>query len=558
MFILQGFVRFKEKPLMLESSSLDNFFGNSNAVDQIKAHFAKLRGSASGSKYEKMLLVYGPSGCGKTLAVKLILKKLGLLQIYIDTSELRSKIALGKMLALKSSKNIDTLIQGKYQEHAIILDQVDNFVTSGKNSSGRDFVKYVHEKIGSSSIPVICICDKRYLTRVRTLHKLCALVEFEPLSDKDSIAFAKYICETNKQLKICSADIHKIIRLANGDARQLIHHLRHVSDLKKRSNKLAKVFADDISALQKDSRKDVSSSFKSLFLDRQTKLVARSVNTYFRDSNMMPMLVQTNVYPKITNLNMLQEIAHSYSNADILEAQTPFYSADATSEYVACLTLGKAAAVTAFDPKFNKAIQQMQVRIKNPEISMTNIRNAQNGYLRTLGFYSPCLRNRAIAMHVQHVFCDKFAKVREIGVHSENATAILAEVVAVVEGLMATRRNKTPEMCIDFINNLSKLKHLCDIDKPNSPGDSGEHTKHAKYAKHDAKYAKHDARHAKHDATPPVEQKQRLCDIWKKQLANKMFKCFDAHKKTTIGLKFASETSSKPKLNFFVKRTSMN
>lgn len=483
------------------SDTLDNFFGNKKQCDEMEDY---LRSNLSEQK--PICLVCGPPGSGKTLAVRLVCKKVGFVQIYFDTAELRSKRELGKMLNLKSSKNIDTLIMGgnNYKKHVIVLDQVDNFFINSRNTT--DFIQYIKKKVGNSTNPVICICNLQYLTKIRKLHRYCKMVKFEPLSDSDLIKLADHlITKSPDEYKVPKNVVRKLVRLCGGDARQLMHRLKDARTIQNTSIKNSDLQQGEIYM-------DLKDSFKSFFkTTNKDNLVQKSCDLYCRDSKMLTMMVLSNVYPKMGDISGVANIASSISDVtDILESKR--YSFDNTFDDHAGVLLFGSVWINISDDEKKKICRMRKINTKNPSVSMTNIRSAQKRYFQILKGFHPSLANRDSVLEIKKRICEKFSDAIKYGLNSEKSEKIFKEVTEIVEAFTPNIKENREKACIEFIDTIAKIKTMKDSSK--------------------------------------------LSDIWKKSLKAKMREKFEVFKTEQCGFKFDDEKKkdSKNTINFWSKR----
>lgn len=125
----------------------------------------------------KAALLSGPPGIGKTTSAHLAVKEVGYDYFELNASDTRNKKGLHQNVA--DAVTSKSLVFGRTQEemtrrHVLIMDEVDGM--SGNEDRGG--VQELIALIKSSRVPVICICNDRNHTKIRSLSNYCYDLRF--------------------------------------------------------------------------------------------------------------------------------------------------------------------------------------------------------------------------------------------------------------------------------------------------------------------------------------------------------------------------------------------
>ena len=151
--------------------------GNPSKIDKLKKFLAEWKAD---TKKEKAALLSGPPGVGKTSSATIIARELGYEPIEFNASDTRSKKALEDHISeLLGNKTITSMFAAKKstipknRKTVLIMDEVD-----GMSGSDRGGITKLIQLIKTTKIPIICICNDRNSTKIRTLRNYCLDLSF--------------------------------------------------------------------------------------------------------------------------------------------------------------------------------------------------------------------------------------------------------------------------------------------------------------------------------------------------------------------------------------------
>jgi len=253
------------------------------------------------------IILIGNSGTGKTVSAKVVSDLCGYTTIIHAGSELRLNNEIKTIVenAEGSINILDMLKNAKNKKPILIIfDEIDLLT----GSSIKDLNNILKKKI---NLKIICISNKNTDKAIKNIIKLSNCVTFKHVKETELTSLLTHILKQEK-LELNKLDISKIICLANGDIRQLLHILHYI---KLESN------SDIDSLLANYNKKDKD---QPVFYASQ-KILSTNLNMkeidYFVgfEKYLIPLLVQENyldyTHPFDRNYHNISEFI---SNSDII------------------------------------------------------------------------------------------------------------------------------------------------------------------------------------------------------------------------------------------------
>ncbi|PVU95879.1 hypothetical protein BB561_001559 [Smittium simulii] len=287
-------------------------------------------------KGERAALISGFPGIGKTTTAHIISKSLGKDIIELNASDARNKESVKKLLGTLSGnhtileytdKNIRKHNKLKLGNTVIIMDEVDG-MSAGDRGGTAELIKIINE----TKIPIICICNDRMSTKVRSLANYCVDIKFFKPQARMLRSRILSICHI-EGLRIDPNAADQLAESTNSDMRQILNIL----SIWKLSKSV--MTFDDGKKFSSFNKKEFSvgpfevigqylnfGQFKSLNLQDK-------INLYFNDFSIMPLMIHENymtnvsalagslsVDGEVANLMMLSKAAESIAEGDILSS----------------------------------------------------------------------------------------------------------------------------------------------------------------------------------------------------------------------------------------------
>lgn len=271
----------------------------------------------------KAALLSGPPGVGKTTTVQVVCKELGYDLVEFNASDTRNKTLLKEEVSgLLSNTTMKDYITGGTKrkitgKHVLLMDEVDGMA----GNEDRGGLQELLNLIKNTQVPIICICNDRFNTRVKTISVHSYDLRFHKLRVEQIRSSMKSLCFKEK-INIPTEDLDRLIESTNYDIRQVINHLEflggrtpHVEATdRKHSNKNFKLGPFDVvkMAFKAEEQKNMSLNDK--------------IGLYFHDYNIAPLFVEENYLsvrlsqiPLLQRLDKIAQAADSISQGDLVE-----------------------------------------------------------------------------------------------------------------------------------------------------------------------------------------------------------------------------------------------
>ena len=281
----------------------------------------------------KAALLSGVAGIGKTTTATVVSKDLGFEMVCMNASDTRSQKMLNTVVAetLKSGTltaimSTDDLTASKADlKHVLIMDEVDGMAGNEDRGGMRELIALV----GKSKIPVICICNDRQHTKVRSLANHCFDLKFHRPRVEQLKGAMMSMC-FKEGLKILPNALEQMIIGANQDIRQIIHHLQAWFTTKKQLN--YDEARNKAKSAKKDQKMGPFDACRTAFCvgeERRRLSMTDKLDLFFYDYSLMPLFMQENYLQTSMNLGNNKETLAALS-----KAADSFVAADLSSKLI--------------------------------------------------------------------------------------------------------------------------------------------------------------------------------------------------------------------------------
>lgn len=270
----------------------------------------------------KAALLSGSPGVGKTTTVHIVCKELGYDLVEFNASDTRNKTLLKEAVSgLLSNTTMKDYVTGTKQKitnkHVLLMDEVDGMA----GNEDRGGLQELLGLIKNTDVPIICICNDRFNTKVKSISTHSYDLRFHKLRVEQIRSSMKSLC-FKENIKISTEDLDRLIESTNHDIRQVINHLEFLSGQtphveasdKKHSNKNFKLGPFDVAkvAFNAEEQKNMNLNDK--------------IGLYFHDYNIAPLFIQENYLsvrlsqvPLLQRLDKIAEAADNISQGDLVE-----------------------------------------------------------------------------------------------------------------------------------------------------------------------------------------------------------------------------------------------
>lgn len=275
----------------------------------------------------KAALLSGSPGVGKTTTATLVCEELGFTYIEMNASDTRNKKTLEEHISQSlSNKTMDGFLTGHKADpskHVLLMDEVDGMAGNEDRGGMQELISLIK----NSKIPVICMCNERNSSKIRSLANYCFDLRFQR-PRVEQIKGAMMSIAFKEGLKIPPQAMEQIIVGANQDVRQVLHNLSMWTAKEKSLNyDQAK---EEAAKAQKDIKMGAFDAVRRLLSGAESSkmnLIEKS-DMFFCDYSMMPLFMQENylmVEPgqgrgdiKKT-LSLVSQTADSICDGDLVE-----------------------------------------------------------------------------------------------------------------------------------------------------------------------------------------------------------------------------------------------
>ena len=329
--------------------TMDDLVGNSSAINTLYLYLKNWRtafvdnipvkvkgnnGKMVAFKFRAALLS-GPPGVGKSSAAAIVARAAGFHPIEFNASDTRNKSSLqAHVRSLTENKTMHSFFgsskpkaKAESKNHLLIMDEID-----GMGGGDRGGLVELMSIIASTRVPIICMCNDSSSQKMRQV--------------KSKMLHLSFQRPTPKQLTKRMREIVRIegMELAPGVLDQLVNS---TSDLRQLINLLQMLGVDAeavsmgaVKSALKTAKKNVTRTPFAVVEDflkgeKFRALGINSLNSYFEDTSIVPLLVQENYLstrPFMDNghplrvLDMMKRSADSIAEGDVLEARARVHS----------------------------------------------------------------------------------------------------------------------------------------------------------------------------------------------------------------------------------------
>ncbi|CAL8099615.1 unnamed protein product [Calicophoron daubneyi] len=280
-------------------------------------------GSGDDGKWARAALLSGPPGIGKTSTAAVICAELGFSTCELNASDCRSKRSLQEEVSHSLGMQNLALMAGgganklSTNRHVLLMDEVDGMAGNEDRGGMQELIGLIK----SSKIPIICMCNDRQSTKVRSLANYCLDLRFHrPRVEQIKAAILSIACKEG--VTIPSTVLTDIIAASNNDIRQIINNTQMWC-----SSGLADEtqLASDASAAYKDLRLSAFEVIRKVFSPDISgprggaATINDSLDLFFQDYSLVPLFVQENylnVRPRAAEGNMTKVLEMMAQAAD--------------------------------------------------------------------------------------------------------------------------------------------------------------------------------------------------------------------------------------------------
>ncbi|TPX38378.1 hypothetical protein SmJEL517_g00196 [Synchytrium microbalum] len=279
--------------------SYSEVLGNKGIIEKLAKWLKDWHSSTKNAKEPKAALLSGPPGLGKTTAAHLVANMEGYEALEFNASDTRSKRKIHDLLAEltdggKSMTDFFTVDgkgkgaskQANRQKQLIIMDEVDG-MSGGDRGGSQELIKLIK----TTNIPIVCICNDRQSTKVKSLANYCLDLKFRKISADGPTTMRLTAIATAEGLSINQNAFKSLLECTNGDIRQVLNvmetwRLSH----KSMSYDETKTLAEKNYVLgpwQVMDKYFHGPAFRSM-------TVPEKIELYYNDFDLLPLFVQEN------------------------------------------------------------------------------------------------------------------------------------------------------------------------------------------------------------------------------------------------------------------------
>ncbi|KAF4736324.1 replication factor C subunit 1, partial [Perkinsus olseni] len=238
----------------------------------------------------KAVLVSGPPGIGKTTACRLVAQELGYIPMEFNASDQRNKATVDNLASGLATNAVIGKNYSLKQKSCLVMDEVDG-MSGGDRGGGAALIQLIKK----TKMPVMCICNDRMSTKVRSLANSCYDIRFTKPNGAQCGQRVAAIAKA-EGVHVDTDAMAMLAEQLGGDMRQIINNLEMLS-MAAESGKAATV-----SIGTRGGGKDVQNMLSPFEVCKTllTSTMARHLSfkercdMYYVDYDLIPLLMQQN------------------------------------------------------------------------------------------------------------------------------------------------------------------------------------------------------------------------------------------------------------------------
>lgn len=240
-------------------------------------------------KWLRGCLLVGPPGVGKTSACHVVVESMGYKLREFNASDVRSQ---------KQLKGLNDLIMGGLylsgdmtanNKIVILMDEADG-LGAGDRGGSQELMRLIK----ATKVPILCTCNDSQNTKVRSLSKLCKIIQFYPIDKKLAIdRVSQIVTAEGFNPKHISQLLIDLFDRSGGDLRQYITSVQ-MALIGPPGKDFAKSISSTISNKDQSSSIDPFISVRELYRSVNKMSSREKLDVFFLDYSMVPLIIYEN------------------------------------------------------------------------------------------------------------------------------------------------------------------------------------------------------------------------------------------------------------------------
>ena len=276
--------------------SLDLIVGNPDIIRTLKDWISSWK---TRIPEKRAVLLIGPPGTGKTASIGALANDLDMELVEFNSSDKRNKDSIETLVWRAASQQT---LDGR--PRIILLDEVDGL----SGTSDRGGIGAIVKVIKSSVHPIMMTANDPNSPRLKDLHKICQVFNFEPIDSEGMSKVLTRIAKSNKA-EVSQDIIDQIIDNCAGDLRAAI------SDLEAYVKRGAK--PESVGSAIRDVRRGTEDTLRRLFMTTDPKLARRLLSESELDHDSLILWLEENLHLHFLTPDELDRGLNSLSLADL-------------------------------------------------------------------------------------------------------------------------------------------------------------------------------------------------------------------------------------------------